>query len=185
MVFTSFLLGARHKRGSVGNKPASLLVVSLGKTLNGTPPSLCDRQVARPSSLPVVMAQSIWTLAKRANEKLIIWGASPKMKDLAHTKRMFRSVHDSKKRSETRLLTPSIWLAADCISSSQQAKDHFYPLKFFIHVSRHRWNPVSLCAVFISFHCRFTLDKSASCSLWSFFSSWPLSSWICSWVFRD
>ena len=30
------------------NKPASLLVVSLGKALNGTPPPLCGRQVAYP-----------------------------------------------------------------------------------------------------------------------------------------
>ena len=30
------------------NKPASLLVVSLGKALNGTPPPLCGRQVAPP-----------------------------------------------------------------------------------------------------------------------------------------
>ena len=29
------------------NKPASLLVVSLGKTLNGMPPPLCGRQVAQ------------------------------------------------------------------------------------------------------------------------------------------
>ena len=36
------------KRDSVENKPASLLVVSLGKTLNGTPPPLCGRQVALP-----------------------------------------------------------------------------------------------------------------------------------------
>ena len=38
MVFTVSLLGAQHKkRDSVENKPASLLVVSLGKALNGTP----------------------------------------------------------------------------------------------------------------------------------------------------
>ena len=30
------------------NNPASLLVVSLGKALNGTPPPLCGRQVAPP-----------------------------------------------------------------------------------------------------------------------------------------
>ena len=30
------------------NKPASSLVVSLGKVLYGTPPLLCGRQVARP-----------------------------------------------------------------------------------------------------------------------------------------
>ena len=29
------------------NKPASLLVVSLGKALNGTPPPLCGRQMAQ------------------------------------------------------------------------------------------------------------------------------------------
>ena len=33
----SFLLGARHLRDVVENKPASSLVVSLGKALNGTP----------------------------------------------------------------------------------------------------------------------------------------------------
>ena len=43
-------------RDSVENKPASLLVVSLGKTFNGTPPSLCGRQMVGPSSLPVVVA---------------------------------------------------------------------------------------------------------------------------------
>ena len=47
MVFTASLLGAQRKRDSVENKPASLLVVSLGKTLNGMPPSLCGRQVER------------------------------------------------------------------------------------------------------------------------------------------
>ena len=40
------------------NKPASLLVVSLGKTFNEMPPSLCGRQMVGPSSLPVVVAQS-------------------------------------------------------------------------------------------------------------------------------
>ena len=37
-----------YKRDSVENKPASLLVVSLGKALNATPPPLCGRQVAYP-----------------------------------------------------------------------------------------------------------------------------------------
>ena len=54
----SSLLGAQHKRDSVEKKPASLLVVSLGKALNGMLPSLCGRKVVRPSSLPVVVAQS-------------------------------------------------------------------------------------------------------------------------------
>ena len=34
-------------REVVENKPASSLVVSLGKALNGTPPPLCGRQVAQ------------------------------------------------------------------------------------------------------------------------------------------
>ena len=38
-------------RNSVESKLTSLLVVSLGKTLNGMPPSSCSRQVVRPSSL--------------------------------------------------------------------------------------------------------------------------------------
>ena len=43
MVFTVSLLGTQQNRDSVENKPASLLVVSLGKTLNGMPLSLCGR----------------------------------------------------------------------------------------------------------------------------------------------
>ena len=58
MVFTAFLLGAHQNRVSVENKPTSLLVVSLGKALNGMPRSLCGRQVMGPSSLPIVVAQS-------------------------------------------------------------------------------------------------------------------------------
>ena len=41
---------------SVDNKTASLLVVSLGKALNGMPPPMCCRQVVGPSSLPVLVA---------------------------------------------------------------------------------------------------------------------------------
>ena len=47
MVSTASLLGARHLWEVVENKPASSLVVSLGKALNGTPPPLCGRQVAQ------------------------------------------------------------------------------------------------------------------------------------------
>ena len=54
----SFLVWRLAHRNSVENKPASLLVVSLGKALNGMPPPSCGRQVAGPSSLPVVVAQS-------------------------------------------------------------------------------------------------------------------------------
>ena len=64
--FAPFLLGAQHIRDSVENKPASLLVVSLGKALNGMPPSLCGRQMVGPSSLPVVVAQSDERHANRA-----------------------------------------------------------------------------------------------------------------------
>ena len=47
MIFTASLLDARHLGEVVENKPASSLVVSLGKALNGTPPPLCGRQVAQ------------------------------------------------------------------------------------------------------------------------------------------
>ena len=55
-----------YKRDSVENKPASLLVVSLGKALNGMPPSLCGKQMMGPSSLPVVVVQSDERHANRA-----------------------------------------------------------------------------------------------------------------------
>ena len=58
MIFTAFLFGVQHTRDSVENKPESSLVVSLGKTLNGMPSSLCGRQMVGPSSLPVVVVQS-------------------------------------------------------------------------------------------------------------------------------
>ena len=46
LVFTASLLGVQYLRDSVENKPASLLVVPLGKGLSGIPPSWCVRQVA-------------------------------------------------------------------------------------------------------------------------------------------
>ena len=46
LVFTASLLVAQHYRYSVKNKPASLLVVRLGKALSGIPPSWCGRQIA-------------------------------------------------------------------------------------------------------------------------------------------
>ena len=52
----SFPAGRSANRDSVENMPASLLVVFLGKTLNGIPPPLCGRQVVGPSSLPDVVA---------------------------------------------------------------------------------------------------------------------------------
>ena len=52
----SFPAWRSTNRDSVENKPASLLVVSFGKTLNGITPSLCGTQMVGPSSLPVVVA---------------------------------------------------------------------------------------------------------------------------------
>ena len=71
IVFTDSLLGPQHESDSAENKPANFLAW-LGKTLNGMPPSLCGRQVAGTSSLPVVVALSKRRFPKRANEKLII-----------------------------------------------------------------------------------------------------------------
>ena len=56
MVFTTSLLGAQHNRDGVENKRESLLVLSVGKALNGMPPFLCSRKVVGPNSLPVVVA---------------------------------------------------------------------------------------------------------------------------------
>ena len=47
MVFTAFLLGTWQLGEVVEKKPASSLVVSLDKALNGTSPPLCGRQVAQ------------------------------------------------------------------------------------------------------------------------------------------
>ena len=47
MASAASLLGARHLGEVVENKPASSLVVSLGKVLNGMPPPLCGRQEAQ------------------------------------------------------------------------------------------------------------------------------------------
>ena len=44
-VFTASLLDVQHRRGSVENMPASLLV-PLGKALSGIRPSWCNRKVA-------------------------------------------------------------------------------------------------------------------------------------------
>ena len=57
----SFPAWRSANRDSVENKPASSLVVSLGKALNRTPPPLCERQVARSGEVwasPGVLAQN-------------------------------------------------------------------------------------------------------------------------------
>ena len=52
MVFTAFLIGARNLEEVLENKPASSLVVSLSKALNGTHLLLCGIQMAGgPSAL--------------------------------------------------------------------------------------------------------------------------------------
>ena len=43
LVFTASLLDAQHQRDSGENKPASLFVVLLGKTLGEIPPFCCGR----------------------------------------------------------------------------------------------------------------------------------------------
>ena len=49
LVFAASLLDVQHLRDSVENKPASLLVVPLGKALNGIPHlSVVDRWPATP-----------------------------------------------------------------------------------------------------------------------------------------
>jgi len=60
MVFTAFLFGIQQIKRSVKKKPASLLVVSLGKTLNRNPPLLSGRQVAITVSV----------IIKKTNKKL-------------------------------------------------------------------------------------------------------------------
>ena len=40
-MFIASLLGTEHEKDSVENMPASLVVLSLDKTLNGISPSLC------------------------------------------------------------------------------------------------------------------------------------------------
>ena len=66
MVFTASLLGAQRKRGSVENTPASLLVESLAKALNGMLTSFCDKQAVGLSSLSIVVVQSDERYANRA-----------------------------------------------------------------------------------------------------------------------
>ena len=61
MIFTASLLDVQHKWGSMGKKSASLFVVSLGKALNGMPPSSCGRQVAPPTRSARVV---VWRLVK-------------------------------------------------------------------------------------------------------------------------
>ena len=59
MVFANSLLGAWHLGEVVENKPASLLVVSLGKALNRMLPPLCGRQVAQMATPKRVQKSSL------------------------------------------------------------------------------------------------------------------------------
>ena len=47
MVFIASLFGARHLGEVLKNKPASLLVATLGKALNEMPSPFCGRQVVQ------------------------------------------------------------------------------------------------------------------------------------------
>ena len=69
----SFLAWRSANRDSMENKPASLLVVSLGKTLNGMPPSLCGRQMMGPSSLPVAVAPVSQKTCKPSVSANAVW----------------------------------------------------------------------------------------------------------------
>ena len=74
MVSTASLLGARHFGGVVENKPASSLVVTLDKALNGTPLSLCKRQVGQTSQkwqLPSECGRPVQNIAIRFAFSLI------------------------------------------------------------------------------------------------------------------
>ena len=57
MVFTVSLLGAHHDKGSVGNKPATLIDTVWQKhlTLCLMPPYYNSRQILWPSILPIVV----------------------------------------------------------------------------------------------------------------------------------
>ena len=66
MVFTASLLGARYLGEIVEKKPASSLVVFLGKALSGMPPPLCGKQVAqtyRKWQLPSECGRSVQNIA--------------------------------------------------------------------------------------------------------------------------
>ena len=58
IVFIASLLDAQHERNGVENKPASLLVVTSGKTLNGMPSFVSYKPMAVPSSPTLLVAQS-------------------------------------------------------------------------------------------------------------------------------
>ena len=70
MVFTSSLLGTQHLGEVVENKQASLLVMSLGKALNGMPPPLRGRQVAQFSLLREGWRQKEHLIVKTKNAML-------------------------------------------------------------------------------------------------------------------
>ena len=70
LVFTASLLDVQHLRDSVG-KPASLLVVPLGKALSGIPTSTCGRQMAGNSSASSYSASSL-SRDKRINACIIM-----------------------------------------------------------------------------------------------------------------
>ena len=68
MGFTAALFGAQHKEAKeigVENKPASLLVVDLGKALNKISSCICGRQLKEPNSYPSWLLRLTKGLADR------------------------------------------------------------------------------------------------------------------------
>ena len=57
LLFTASLLDGQYQRDGVKDKPASLLVVSMGKTLSGIPPPWRGRQVV---ATPKRAGYSVW-----------------------------------------------------------------------------------------------------------------------------
>ena len=69
LIFTAFLLDAQHQRDTMENKPASLLVVPLGKALNGIPPSWCGRQMAGNSLASSYSGKNFFKVLNGQSEK--------------------------------------------------------------------------------------------------------------------
>ena len=76
MVFTASLLDAQQNKNSAENKPASLLVVSLGKALNGMPPSLFGRQLVGLSSLTVMVTPVLLKTCEPSMSANVVYNAT-------------------------------------------------------------------------------------------------------------
>ena len=86
MILTASLLRAQQNRDSVENKPASLLVESLGKALNGMPPFSNGRQMVGRAVYPSwwpSLTEDLQTEHERTaliNSRLNVWcGPRPRL----------------------------------------------------------------------------------------------------------